>query len=260
MKKVRIVSLVPSLSELVWDLGLGDKLVGCTNFCIAPRELQKKAKIVGGTKDPDLALITDLNPSHILVNEEENRLEDALKLKELAKVVETFPRSAEDVPQMIQQISIEFGVAEKGQLLADKIKAAISELKKMSAGKEKIKFAYFIWNRPWMLASSDTYISRMLALAGFENIADGSERYPQVKLEDLEKKNPNILFFSSEPWPFRKRDGMQLRDEWPSHPPIHLIDGKLMSWYGSTTLEALTQLKSYLRDQENHLINPMELR
>ena len=256
MKELRIVSLVPSLSELVCDFGLEDSIVGCTNFCISPKSLCKKAKIVGGTKDPDLGFIAQLKPTHVLVNEEENRLEDALKLKEFASVIETFPRSPADVPDMVLELGTELGAATRGQALADEIVKAIDDLNKLSS--KTVRFAYFIWNRPWMVAAQDTYISRFLELSGFTNVVVGEERYPQVELSELEKMGPEIIFFSSEPWPFRKRDGLQLRDEWPAHPPIHHIDGKLASWYGSSTIEALHQLKKHLLGGENKLIKPME--
>ena len=255
MIQQRIVSLVPSLSELVCSLGLRESLVGCTSFCIEPKSLTKSAAVVGGTKDPKLDLIAELKPSHILVNEEENRLEDALKLQKIAKVINTFPQSAFDVPEMIIHISKELEIPEQGQVLANKINAALGTLSQMK--KEKRRFAYFIWNRPWMLASQDTYISRVLELAGFENVFAGKDRYPQVELQDLAKMQIDMILFSSEPWPFRKRDGLQLRQEWPSHPPIYLIDGKLISWYGSTTLKAIEKIVSYLNGCQTDLLKPL---
>lgn len=258
MNKYRIVSLVPSLSELMCDLGLRESLIACTSFCIEPKGLTKSARIVGGTKDPDLDLIAQLRPSHILVNEEENRLEDALKLQEIAKVMTTFPQDAHDVPDMIMELAKEFEIEERGLRLATPIKAAIAELKKIDH--EKIRFAYFIWNRPWMVAAENTYISKILELAGFENaLKMGDQRYPQVELKDLAKMQIDMILFSSEPWPFRKRDGLQLREEWASHPPIYLIDGKLMSWYGTTTLKALEQLTKYLKGMTGSLLKPLEI-
>lgn len=257
MNELRIVSLVPSLSELICELGLLDYIIACTSFCIEPKELSKRARIVGGTKDPDLELIENLHPSHIVLNEEENRLEDAIKLAKLGKVIKTFPRSAEDVPEMVLNIAHEFQKPAEGQKLSEKITAELSVLKEMK--REKKRFAYFIWNRPWMLAGHDTYISKLLELGGFENVYQGKERYPQVELSELAESQVDMILFSSEPWPFRKRDGIQLKKEWPSHPDIYLIDGKLMSWFGSTTLKALIELKSYLQGAQNQLIKPLNI-
>lgn len=232
----RIVSLVPSLSETLFELGLRDELVGCTQFCVSPPHLHRLVTIVGGTKDFSLAAIEALNPTHILVNREENPRDPVEELAKKYKVLVTFPRGPEDVPSMLRDMGEFLAAQDSTEPWARSIEKA---LKEPLSGTKRGRFAYFIWKNPYMLAGPDTYISRLLQWAGWDNAYQGAERYPSLELGALAALDPDLLLLSSEPYPFRQRDAEKLRAEWPDSPSILKVDGRLLSWYGTSTLEAL---------------------
>jgi iron complex transport system substrate-binding protein len=254
---MRIVSLVPSLTHLLVDLGLRDSLVGCTKFCIEPPGLQHTASVCGGTKDPDLDQIAQLKPTHILVNEEENKPEHIAALGEIASVLNTFPKSPEDAPGMIRDICNFHGIQDERDY-AGQIEQLISEVKVLRAGSKEKSFMYFIWRSPWMIVSEDTYISRMLGLLGFRNVCKTENRYPEVTFP-LVGECPDILFFSTEPFPFRKRDIGFLYSEWSDHPPVMKADGMLCSWYGSMLIKALKEAKKYCMGESQQLFVSMNV-
>jgi iron complex transport system substrate-binding protein len=253
---MRIVSLVPSLSHLIVDLGLRDSLVGCTNFCVEPSGLHRSATLCGGTKDPDLEQIAKLKPTHILVNEEENKPEHIEALKKMSAVLNTFPKSPEDVPEMIRVICKFLGVEDQYDF-ADRIEILIKDVRALAGGRSPKSFMYFIWRNPWMIVSEDTYISRMLGLLGYSNVCQETNRYPEVTLP-FTGKSPDIIFFSTEPYPFRKRDVVALTSEWPDPPPVMRADGMLCSWYGSMLIRALEEAKKYCRGEPQQLFTPMK--
>ncbi len=248
---MRIVSLVPSITATIADLGLETSIVGCTNFCIAPPGLARRITVVGGTKDPDLDKIMALAPDRILVNTEENRAEDILACRAISAIHESFPKSPHDVPAMISSIANFVGAISAGQLMADQTTASIVALKKASSKvKARDSFLYLIWRKPWMAVGSDTYISRFLEIAGLSN-ALLDLRYPQLSMEEIIKLSPKMVFFSSEPWPFRKRDYEAFASEWQGLtkaplPKLLKIDGKAMSWHGSQTQSAATSLRLWI--------------
>ncbi len=254
----RIVSLVPSLTETICELGLRDELVGCTSFCIDPPGLHRSAEIIGGTKDPDLDIIKKLNPTHILVNLEENKPEHIRRCEEISDTYTCIPKSPEDTPVMFREIGEFLKVEDRSEEYALEVENLLAKMKNSSllnrGGLFSKRFLYFIWRDPYMLASSDTYISRMLELVGFKNVAPTSERYPSVDIEDMKSASPEVLFFSSEPYPFRKRDAKRIRSEWPDAPGIIKLDGQLLSWYGTKTVSALKQLDSWVSGQRQDLV------
>ena len=254
---MRIVSLVPSLTHLIVDLGLRDALVGCTNFCIEPPGLQRTAILCGGTKDPNLDQIAKLKPTHVLVNEEENKPEHIDALSKLTKVLNTFPKSPEDVPAMIRDICLFLGVRDECDY-AGQIEALINDVKVLTADVPQKSLLYFIWRNPWMIVSEDTYISRMLQLLGYRNVCQTENRYPEVTFP-LQGEIPETIFFSTEPFPFRRRDLVALKDEWPNHSPVFKADGMLCSWYGSMLIEALKEAKKYCRDESQQLFVSMDV-
>ena len=254
---MRIVSLVPSLTHLIVDLGLRDALVGCTNFCIEPPGLQRTATLCGGTKDPNIDQIANLKPTHVLVNEEENKPEHIAALGAFTNVLNTFPKSPEDVPAMIRDICSFLGVQDDHNY-AGQIDTLIEEIKTLATGVPLKTFMYFIWRNPWMIVSEDTYISRMLTLLGYRNVCQTENRYPEVSFP-LQGEIPETIFFSTEPFPFRRRDIVSLKDEWPSHPPVLKADGMLCSWYGSMLIKALKEAKKYCRGESQQLFVSMDV-
>jgi ABC-type hemin transport system substrate-binding protein len=232
----RIVSLVPSLSETICDLGLRDQLVGCTNFCVEPRDLHRTALRVGGTKDFDLNQIRSLSPTHILCNQEENPREPILELARDIPTLVTFPKGPEDVPGMLRDI---------GRFLdCDTEKEAVAIEMLLNAPKRhpSRRFLYLIWQNPYMIAGPDCYISRTLGSIGWVNAYEGVERYPALDTEAMAACKADIILMSSEPYPFRRRDAERLKAQWPMAPRLARIDGQMLSWFGTRTREALEQL------------------
>lgn len=255
---LRIVSLVPSLTELLCSLGLKKFIVGCTKFCVHPADLHRGRFLLSGPKDADVRLIKDLKPSHVLVNEEENPPELINEIKKFCEVIETFPKSPVEVPHMIRGIAKILAVWNAGDLLAKQIEEKIRILKECKdnrIGSRQIKYLYFIWQNPYMLAGRDTYISSMLELAGFENASPLLERYPVIDILSLTSLAVDRCFFATEPWPFRKRDIEALEAQWAGLCSPMKIDGKLLSWYGSSTLECLEQLILVVQGRDSYLMN-----
>lgn len=252
---MRIVSLVPSLTHLLVDLGLKDAIVGCTKFCVQPPDLHRTATLCGGTKDPDLERIRAVGPTHILVNDEENKPEHIEQLQAEFSVCNTFPKAPDDIPEMIAGICDFLAVPDRSGYAAQ-VRQLLLEVRTAAADLPPKKFAYFIWKNPWMTAGSDTYISRMLELLGWENVFKAGNRYPEVSLPVVEN-TPDLLLFSTEPYPFRKRDLLTLKEEWPGHPEVLKADGMLASWYGSMTITALQELKKYCRGEPQQFFSEL---
>ncbi len=237
----RIVSLVPSLSQTLVEWGLRSELVGCTQFCVLPPDLHRTAQIVGGTKDFSLAAIRGLSATHIIANQEENPREAVLELAEERSVLVTFPRGPADVPQMMRDIGHFLEVPVLAEAAAREVEIGLDKLTHLAV--ESRRYLYLIWRDPYMLAGPDTYISRLLAHGGWTNAYTGPERYPSLSLEAMRECRPTHIFLSSEPYPFRQRDALRLREQWKEAPPLFKVDGRLLSWYGSSTIEALRALE-----------------
>ncbi len=249
---MRIVSLVPSLTETVCELGLRRELVGCTPFCVRPPGLQRTAALVGGTKDPDLAKVARLAPTHILVNEEENKPEHIAALHQLAPTLCTFPKDPREVPAMLRELGRFLGLDAEGAA------AAVERLAgAMPVFATRKRFLYYIWREPYMVAARDTYISAMLELAGLENaMPAGVIRYPELTVAQARGLRPDFVLLSTEPYPFRSRDVERLKREWPDAPEILKADGQLFSWYGTLAREALAQMALWVQDREQRLVRP----
>lgn len=245
---MRIVSLVPSLTEMVCDFGLRDQLAGCTQFCVEPKGLHRTAAIVGGTKDPDLEKIRALAPTHVLVNEEENKPEHIAACQKIAPTYLSFPKGPRDVPALLRDTAAWLGAPQAiaaAEAAAKEIESALARLSPTS-GK---RFLYLIWREPYMVAATDTYISAMLELVGWHNAApDTGNRYPTMTVPEMQAAQPEVLLLSSEPYPFRKRDMERLQGEWgPSSPAMRQVDGQMYSWYGTRLVKALPELSQLCR-------------
>lgn len=244
MRSLRIVSLVPSLTETICDLGLKDNLVGATQYCTHPAGLHKRCKIIGGTKNPDLNEIKSLKPTHILMNKEENTKKDFLLCKEISEIFLTDVKKVTDVVELFRRLGSTFGVTD----LAKKYELEILDLiNRVRSYEQKFDYnaIYYIWKNPWMVASKDTYISDVLNYYGINNIigydpeSGASGRYPEIKTSQIDQNPVDIDMFSSEPWPFRSRDVESLSKELKRRINSFKVDGKVFSWFGSTTLVAL---------------------
>ncbi len=230
----RIISLVPSQTELLFDLGLDEEVVGITKFCIHPAEWFYTKTRIGGTKKLHIDIIHQLKPDLIIANKEENVKEQVEELAHHYPVWISDITTLDDAYQMIEQIGLLTGTIEKARFLLTKIKLEFSKLE--SVGK-KAKTAYLIWNDPYMTAGSDTFIHSMLEAAGFENVFKTSQRYPEITIDDLIKKGCQLILLSSEPFPFKQKHideiKQKLIDAGLMQTKIMLVDGEMFSWYGS---------------------------
>lgn len=226
----RIISLVPSQTELLADLGLDDEVAGITKFCIHPENWFRSKPRVGGTKQYDFEKIAALQPDLIIGNKEENAQEQIEQLMRLYPVWMSDIYTLEDALNMIGRIGEITGKTEQTTQIIAKITQGFSALKPIA---EKQKAAYFIWRKPWMVAGHNTFINEMMQRCGFENVfTNGASRYPEINEEQLRNANPNVLLFSSEPYPFKEQHFDELRSICPNA-KFTLVDGEAFSWYGS---------------------------
>jgi ABC-type Fe3+-hydroxamate transport system substrate-binding protein len=227
----RIISLVPSQTELLVDLGLEERIVGVTKFCIHPKHFKKSKTIIGGTKNYRFEVIDSLKPDLIIGNKEENDRIGIEKLAEKYPVWMSDIFSLEDNYEMIRQVGRITQRESQSQEIIRKIKASLGQ-----AFPHKGTCIYLIWNEPIMVAGQDTFINEILGHAGFENLIDSS-RYPVLEIEDLQKLHPNYLLLSSEPFPFKEKHLDFFRELLPNT-QIELVDGELFSWYGSRLIHS----------------------
>lgn len=237
----RIICLVPSITELLHDLGLADKIVGRTKFCIYPENGFPSAKIIGGTKNIHVDIIKDLNPDLVIANKEENIQEQVLALSEFTSVFTTIVRNTEEALKMILDIGSITGTAIKAETMVSQLKTSIFSNKQTS----KISMAYLIWRKPYMTIGGDTYISAFMEDFGFINCYKDQMRYPEVTIEDLVIKKPKIILLSSEPFPFDENHAFEISRL--TGIKTMLIDGSICSWYGSRMLKAKDFLETYMQ-------------
>ncbi|WP_336375851.1 helical backbone metal receptor [Aureisphaera galaxeae] len=235
----RIVSLVPSQTELLVHLGLRDRIVGVTKFCVHPEELRKEVKVVGGTKNVHFHKIADLQPDIIICNKEENTQEIVEKCEEIAPVWVSDMVSIEDSLDMMTRLGELLGVSQAAGELTDGISSAIKDFDVFMADKPEKRVAYLIWKKPYMAAGKDTFINTLLRLNRFENVLE-KERYPEVTLEDMNQAD--LILLSSEPYPFKEKDVEELQQK--TNATVRLVDGEYFSWYGSRLLGAFPYFKS----------------
>lgn len=239
----RIVSLVPSLTELLFDLELEKHIVGRTKFCIFPLNKIKNINVVGGTKDVKVEVVKDLNPDLIIANKEENLKETVSELRRSSTVYTSNISSLHSATAAIEDI---------GQLTNQKIKASEliesieSNFAKLNTNNNYNKpCIYLIWKDPYMTIGKDTFIYDMLQYAGFKSMIKDC-RYPIISIEDIEQSNAEYILLSSEPYPFKQKHLNELKKKMPSK-KIILVDGTYFSWYGSRIKHAPNYFKNVLR-------------
>jgi ABC-type Fe3+-hydroxamate transport system substrate-binding protein len=237
----RIVSLVPSLTELLCELGLADSMVGRTGFCVHPRDTVRRIPKVGGTKSVDLEKIRSLEPTHVVLNRDENRRETADALARFVpNLVVTHPLAPADNLALYRQFGSTFGREREAEALCAKFQAACDTVAAKSYPERRV--LYLIWKDPWMTVSRDTYISRTLALFGLRTLPEASAgRYP--KLDDLRTIDAELVLLSSEPYRFR--DAHRAEVEALAGKPALLIDGEMTSWYGPRAIAGLAYLREF---------------
>jgi ABC-type hemin transport system substrate-binding protein len=229
----RIISIVPSQTELLFDLGLDEKIVGITKFCIHPAEKIKHITKIGGTKQLNIEAIHNLRPHLIIANKEEN---EQSQVEELMKHYPVWISDIHNLPTALDMI-IKVGEITGTKNKANKIAEEISlQFVSLTPAQPKFSVMYLIWRKPYMAAGSGTFIDNMLQLCGFENVV-AAQRYPELSTDEIIAARPDVLLLSSEPYPF----GQKHIDEFKLMLPeakIELVDGELFSWYGSRLLHS----------------------
>lgn len=236
----RIISLVPSQTELLVDLGLENQLVGVTKFCVHPAHIRKEKKIVGGTKQVDVEVIKALQPDIILCNKEENTKLMVQELEQIAPVHVSDIENLEESFEMIQHYGKLFSVEKQASEVVEKIQQEFLAFQKAVQDKPIKKVAYFIWRNPWMVAGGNTFINYLLKLNKLENVYENIDRYPAIKLEEL--REVDYLLLSSEPFPFHEKYVFEF-EPYVNIKKIKFVDGEYFSWYGSRLKDAFQYFK-----------------
>lgn len=231
----RIISLVPSQTELLYDLGLGERVVGVTKFCIHPETWFKTKHRIGGTKKVDLDKVRALKPDLIIGNKEENDRKDILALEKEFPVWMSDIRDLDGALDMVRRLGELTGTIEKAETLATRIASGFTLLQPRE---EPRTVAYFIWREPYMVAGHGTFINDMLKRMGLVNVFDeGDARYPEITEQELAEADPEVILLSSEPYPFKETHILELNMICPGT-PVHIVDGEFFSWYGSRLLRS----------------------
>ena len=239
----RIISLVPSQTELLVDLGLEEFIVGVTKFCIHPTSLRKTKTVVGGTKTINIDKIKALNPDIILCNKEENTKEIVETCEQIAPTHVSDIFTLDDSKELILQYGEILSCKIQANKIADELDKKLNDFKLFIKTKTEKKVAYFIWKEPWMVAGNNTFIDHLLELNKFNNIYNNKERYPEINLQDIIKNNePDLVLLSSEPYPFKEKHIEELKRHC-NNAKVILVYGEMFSWYGSRLLKSFDYFK-----------------
>ena len=247
-KYSRIISLVPSQTELLFYLGLEQEVVGITKFCVHPKAWFRNKQRVGGTKNVNFKTICALDPDLIIGNKEENVKE---QIEELAKMYDVFitdVNNLADAEMMIKEIGELMARSASAQTLVSEINSEFKELKKMSLSERKIRAAYFIWKDPFMVAGGHTFIDNMMAFCGFENVFADRLRYPEISLDEIKDYGCELIILSSEPYPFKLKHKQEIEQKIPGV-EILFLDGEMFSWYGSRLLKSARYFKNLFNNR-----------
>jgi ABC-type Fe3+-hydroxamate transport system substrate-binding protein len=247
----RIVSLIPSVTEILFALGLGDAVAGCTIFCTEPAAGVASKARVGGEKDPKLDVIRELGADLVVANIEENVREHVETLRGWGiPVYVTYPRTVAEGARLVAELGELTGAVRQGEALAEDLARRLDRVR--ARGGPRVRVFCPIWRRPYMTINGDTYISDMLSVCGGDNVFGGlPSRYPQVALDDVAAARPDVILLPDEPYRFRRAhladfapygDVPAVRDG-----RIHLVDGRLLSWYGPRIARALDTLPALLK-------------
>jgi len=243
-KYSRIISLVPSQTELLFDLGLNQEVIGITKFCIHPEEWFRNKTRIGGTKNINIKMIESLSPDLIIANKEENSRE---QIQDLAKKYNVWVTDVNDLKgalNMIDNMGKLTGRVEAACALALKIQTGFDDLKKKIFKERRLPAAYFIWKDPYMVAGCDTFINDMMQYCGLENIFSERKRYPEISLDQIKEKKCEVVLLSSEPYPFSQKHKEDIQRHFPNI-KIELVDGEMFSWYGSRLMKSIDYFRSF---------------
>lgn len=245
----RIISLVPSQTELLYDLGLPDEVVGITKFCIHPDDWFRSKTRIGGTKKLNFEKIKQLQPDLIIGNKEENDKDQIEELMKLYPVWMSDIYTLKDAQDMISQVGALVGKQQEATHLKLKIESQFQNISHLKSNPDSyrdshLNVAYFIWRKPFMAAGGNTFINDMLARCGFTNVFATNDftRYPEIDAKQIAEKDPQVILLSSEPYPFKEKHILEFQAICPNA-KIVIVDGELFSWYGSRLLHTPLYLK-----------------
>ncbi len=231
MVTLKVISLVPSITETLYSLGLNEEVVGITKFCVHPKPWLQTKTIIGGTKNVNIEKVKALTPTLLIANKEENVKEQVEELAKVAKLLLTDVNNYDEALQMISAVASAVNKTPQASKLISQIQWAFA-----SINITQVKTAaYLIWKDPYMTVGSDTFISDMMRRAGYENVFDKLLRYPQITIADIKERNPQYVLLSSEPYPFQQKHVVELQELLP-YSKFILADGEMFSWYGSRML------------------------
>ena len=249
---MRIISLVPSVTETLFELGLGDQIVAITRWCTRPADQVIHKPKVGGTKNPKLDSIASFEPDVVILDCDENRKEDAESLARLGiNTLSVFPKNFEDSVELIRTLGKRFGVEAKSSEM-------ISEMEQLRNAYHPIPYPHsmiLIWRSPYMTFNSDTYANAASILFGFQNqFGNHPQRYPSLTSEEIRRANPSVVLFPDEPYPFQPKHVEAFRSEFPELRAVKqnqllLFDGSYIAWHGFGTLRALREFPSILAER-----------
>jgi len=237
----RIISLVPSQTELLYDLGLEEEVVGITKFCVHPENWFRNKRRVGGTKTVHIDIVKELQPDLIIANKEENTREQIEELAAMYPLWISNIQTIDEGLQMIRDVGKMVSKTDRAEQLATEIEAGFALLRRAQDDRKRV--AYFIWRKPWMCAGGDTFISNMITTMGWENVLADKQRYPEIELEELQDKEIDMVLLSSEPYPFKEAHIAEIKTVLPGA-DVRLVDGEMFSWYGSRMKLAAGYLQS----------------
>ena len=235
----RIISLVPSQTELLYDLGLEERVVGITKFCIHPGHWHKSKTVIGGTKKFDLEAIRAVQPDLIIGNKEENYAEGISELRKQFPVWMSDITTLDQALEMINEVSRLTSTESRGKEIVQNIRDQFRQLHRFP----EIRTLYLMWRKPWMGAAANTFIHDMVEKTGLVNVLGDQERYPELSLKVIRRLNPSLVLLSSEPFPFSERHIPELTTLLPDA-VIRLVNGEMFSWYGSRLTLAPTYFRS----------------
>jgi iron complex transport system substrate-binding protein len=249
---MKVVSLVPSITETLFELGLDDQIVAVTRWCTRPADKVQTKRMVGGTKNPKIELLAALSPDLVILDCDENRKEDAIELERRGiRTFSFFPKTVDDSIQLIRDLGEMFSVPSRAQSLVHEIE----ERRQNYRPQHKFVAVVLIWRSPYMSINADTYVHSACELFGFQNaFASHTIRYPVISSSEILKADPEVVLFPDEPYPFRKRHMDAFASEFPTLRAVNngrLIhfDGSYIAWHGFGTLRALREFPRILENQ-----------
>jgi len=240
----RIISLVPSQTELLYDLGLDEEVIGITKFCIHPDKWFRNKTRIGGTKQLHLEQILALQPDLVIANKEENTQEQVQYLMQHVPVWVSNIHYLDEALEMIESIGEITGKSEQANEIINNIILGFNQIEAEIQDRAPLRTAYFIWREPWMVAGGDTFIDTMLGYCRLENIFAGTDRYPAIDIDHLRTRDCQLVLLSSEPYPFKEKHIAELQGLLPGV-RIELVDGEMFSWYGSRLEKAVAYFREF---------------